>query len=80
MLGRGLALNDELQRALAKYDAIVSGSQTPSAFTSGSPNNFAVYDQEDSETEHDFSQLARRCASCFHIDDLWNHCSSYYIQ
>ena len=70
MLGRGLALNDELQRALAKYDTIVSGSQISSAFTSGSPNNFAVYDHEDGETEQEFSQLARRCASCFHIDDL----------
>ena len=59
MLCQGLALNDELQRALTKYDAIASGTSIISEV------NFAVHDPEDDEAELESSQLARRYAISF---------------
>lgn len=63
LLQQGLDLNDELQRVLAKYDAISSGSQIPPEHTSASPRGRAVYDQDEDEAEDEFSQLAHRPSS-----------------
>ncbi|MCO5610988.1 hypothetical protein L7F22_065236 [Adiantum nelumboides] len=63
LLCQGLALNDELQRALAKHDAISSGSPLPREPSRGSPRKFASYDHEDEDVEDEFSQLAHRQSS-----------------
>lgn len=63
LLGQGLSLNDDLQRVLAKHDAIASGSQMPLEHNSGSPKSNAIYDQEEDEAEDEFSQLAHRSSS-----------------
>ncbi|MCO5612403.1 hypothetical protein L7F22_066670 [Adiantum nelumboides] len=63
LLCQGLALNDELQRALAKHDAISSGSPLPREPSRGSPRRFASYDHEDEDVEDEFAQLAHRQSS-----------------
>ena len=70
LLCQGLALNDEMQRALAKYDAIVAGATVPAVVKSGSPKRFPVYAPEDDDAEDDFSQLAHKCATFFMLVNL----------
>jgi hypothetical protein len=69
-LCKALALNDELQHALTKYDAIASGIPVRSEVNAGSAISFAVYDQEDDEAELESSQLARRCAAIYQLSML----------
>jgi hypothetical protein len=57
LLGQGLSLNDDLQRVLAKHDAIASGSPLPKTTESRISR---VYDDHD-EDERD--QLSRRPSS-----------------
>lgn len=56
LLRQGLSLNDDLQRILAKHDAIASGSPLPKDPTQAGRR----YDHEEEEGEDDFSQLAHR--------------------
>eukprot|EP00249_Psilotum_nudum_P017267 c26240_g1_i1 orf=337-2337(-) len=64
LLCHGLALNDDLQRAIAKYNAIVSGSPLLSEHKQVSVSSQAVcYDQDEEEVEDEFSQLAHRSTS-----------------
>ncbi|CAK9220010.1 unnamed protein product [Sphagnum troendelagicum] len=58
LLGRGLSLNDDLQRVLAKHDAIASGSPLPKTTESRISR---VYDDHDEDEQGD--QLSRRPSS-----------------
>lgn len=55
LLGQGLSLNDDLQRVLAKHDAIASGSPLPKTTESRISR---VYDDHDEDEQGD--QLSRR--------------------
>ncbi|KAG6546020.1 hypothetical protein Mapa_012683 [Marchantia paleacea] len=59
LLRQGLSLNDDLQRILAKHDAIASGSPLPKDPTQAGRR----YDHEEEEGEDDFSQLAHRSSA-----------------
>ncbi|KAL3675145.1 hypothetical protein R1sor_025093 [Riccia sorocarpa] len=59
LLRQGLALNDDLQRILAKHDAIASGSPLPNDAAPAGRR----YDHEEEEAEDDFSQLAHRSSA-----------------
>ncbi|KAH9549356.1 hypothetical protein CY35_10G014500 [Sphagnum magellanicum] len=61
LLGKGLQLNDDLQRVLAKHDAIASGSPLPPE--PAALGNLAHFDHEEDELEDDFTQLAHRSSS-----------------
>ncbi len=58
LLGKGLQLNDDLQRVLAKHDAISSGSPLPPE--PAALGNLAHFNHEEDELEDDFTQLAHR--------------------
>ncbi|CAA6667714.1 unnamed protein product [Spirodela intermedia] len=59
LLFSGLALNDNLQRVLQRYDDLLKGKQ-PAGSTELATAPLVRVDAEDDESEDDFSQLAHR--------------------
>eukprot|EP00252_Welwitschia_mirabilis_P001590 TRINITY_DN11488_c0_g1_i1.p1 TRINITY_DN11488_c0_g1~~TRINITY_DN11488_c0_g1_i1.p1 ORF type:complete len:579 (-),score=155.58 TRINITY_DN11488_c0_g1_i1:371-2107(-) len=60
LLGKGLALNDDLDGVLSRYNAIVSGYTVTWPKTSSTSKPVVTENPEDDETEDDTVQLSRR--------------------
>ncbi|KAB2603669.1 target of Myb protein 1-like [Pyrus ussuriensis x Pyrus communis] len=60
LLGQGLALNDDLQRAISRHDDIVKGTTTVVRGAESSVVPLVNVNHEDDESEDEFSQLAHR--------------------